>query len=147
MKKNEKLKLNDLDFEAIKVGDSFSFERFVDSIMIDTFAELTSDYNPLHTDHNYAKDTEFGGRIAHGMLVGSFFSTLVGMLCPGKKCLYLSQNLSFKNPLKPDSSVTVTGTIIGKSDSVKIVEIKTIVKSEDGSVIISGDAKVKIREN
>jgi|TARA_B100001971_G_C17721969_1_gene301647 3-hydroxybutyryl-CoA dehydratase len=146
MKKNKKLQLNDLNFDEIKVGDSFSFDKFIDNAMVDSFAELTHDYNPLHTDHNYAKNTEFGGRIAHGMLIGSFFSTLVGMLCPGKKCLYLSQDLSFKNPLRPDSRVTVMGVITNKSDAIKVIEIETIIKNNKGSVIVSGNAKVKVRE-
>jgi len=146
-KRRGEITLHDLVYADIKIGDTFSFKRFIDEKMIDTFADLTSDYNPLHVDHQYAKNTEFGGRIAHGMLIGSLFSTLVGMVCPGKRALYLSQDLRFRNPLRPGNTVEVFGTVIEKFDALKVIEIQTTVKDKNGSLIVDGVAKVKIRDN
>src|SRR3989344_7451193 len=90
---------NDLEFEQIKVGDVFTFKKLINDELIDSFAALVGDYNPLHMDVVYAKENGYEGRLAQGMLVGSLFSTLVGMFCPGRRALYLSQSLNFKKPV------------------------------------------------
>jgi acyl dehydratase len=56
------------------------------------FAAISGDFSPLHMDDEYARGTEFGGRVVHGLLVGSLFSQLVGMHLPGKQALYLGQD-------------------------------------------------------
>ncbi len=136
---------NNLSFNDIKIGQVFSFKVLVDKALVRSFAKLTGDKNPLHLDNSYAQRTEFGEPIAHGMLLGGFFSTLVGMLCPGKNALYLSQNLRFRNPLKFGSTVVVTGVVATKYDAVKIVDIKTTIKNKQGTIIVDGLAKVKVR--
>lgn len=139
------LKLNKLKYEDIKLGDVFSFEKLVDSELVNEFADLSEDKNPLHVDESYAQRTEFGGRIAHGMLLGSFFSALVGMLCPGEKSLYLSQSLNFRKPVALGTKVVVEGKITAKSDAARIVELETNIKDEKGAIVVSGVARVKAR--
>ena len=85
-----------LNYHDVKVGDIHEFEKQITRQDIDIFAELTGDFNPLHTDKSYGKKSKFGNNIVHGMLAGSLFSTLIGMYCLGEKSLYLSQNLNFK---------------------------------------------------
>lgn len=136
---------NNLSFNDIKIGQVFSFEVLVDKDMARGFAKLTGDRNPLHWDDNYAQKTEFGEPIVHGMLLGSFFSTLVGMLCPGKNALYLSQDLRFRNPLKFGQTVSVVGVVTAKYDATKIIDIKTTVKDKQSAIIVDGLAKVKVR--
>ena len=111
---------------------------------IDDFSRLTGDKNPLHCDEGYAKGTEFKGRVAHGMLIASLFSTLVGMVCPGKRNLYLQQEINFRKPVFPDTELVVRGTVKEKVESIKLLVIKTEIIAED-SVLISGQAKVKLR--
>lgn len=136
---------NNLSFNDIRVGQVFSFEVLVDKPSARSFAKLTGDKNPLHLDDSYAQKTEFGEPIAQGMLLGSFFSTLVGMLCPGKNALYLSQDLRFRNPLKFGQMVIVAGVVSAKYDTAKIMDIKTTVKDKHGTIIVDGLAKVKVR--
>lgn len=134
---------NEYSYEEIEAGKKFGFERLITQEDVNKFAELTQDFNPLHMDKNYAEKTEFKGNIIHGMLAGSLFSTLVGMHCPGKKNLYLSQTLNFKKPIKPGSKVKVQGEVTNKIDAFKLIVIKTqiLVNNE---VCIDGEAKVKI---
>ena len=138
--------LNDRAYEDIQIGETVSFDRFVDEEAVERFAELSGDYNPLHVDARYAEHTEFGGPIVHGMLLASFFSTLVGMLCPGKRALYLGQELTFRNPLPVNSNVRITGTVERKSDATKIIWLKTTVITDKGMVVVDGTAQVKVRE-
>src|SRR3989344_6045882 len=142
--KNMELKLNNFSYDEIKVGQEFSFERLLDKKAVAAFADLTGDQNPLHVDEAYAIKTKFGGPIAHGMLMGSLFSALVGMLCPGKRCLYLSQTLKFKNPLKVGDVAVVSGRVTDKSEAGRIITIETLVKDKNDKVLVEGEAKVQI---
>jgi 3-hydroxybutyryl-CoA dehydratase len=131
-----------LNYEDISVGDSREFVRHLTRADVQQFSELTGDTNPLHLDEQYASLTKFGRCIPHGMLIGSLFSTLVGMHLPGKKCLYLSQNLNFKNPGVIDGEVIVRGVVTGKIDAFRILTLQTTVHS-GSSILVEGEAKVQ----
>lgn len=140
------LKLNKFSYDDVKIGDVFSFEKTVDAELVNKFAEVSGDFSPLHVDADYGKATEFGGNIAHGALLGSFFSALVGMLCPGEKALYLSQTLNFKKVLPVGSQVLVGGRVVNKSDAAQLIEIETNIKNSAGEVVVDGAALVKVRK-
>ena len=140
------MELNDFRYEDIHVGQLFEFERFISNDDVLKFAELSGDYNPLHVDESYAKKTMFNGSIVHGMLAASLFSTLVGMVCPGKRNLYLSQSVEFKKPIYPNSSLKVIGKVKSKIDSFKLVVMGTEIV-HNGSIMISGEAKVKMLDD
>ena len=137
------MKLNDYSYDEIKIGQKFNFKKLLAVEDIDNFAKLTGDFNPLHCDDDYAKSTQFGGRIAHGMLAASLFSTIIGMLCPGKRSLYLSQSLNFKKPLPLNSKVIVRGIVKDKIKSVSVIVLYTEV-IYNGDVAVNGEAKVKV---
>jgi len=140
------MKINEYNYNEINIGNKFEFMRTLLVKDINNYAELTGDFNPLHCDSEYAKNTIFKNRIVHGMLAGSLFSTLVGMICPGKKNLYLSQNLNFKNPIYPNSELIIRGTIKDKIDSIKLIIITTEI-IVNGIIVVDGEAKVKIRDD
>ncbi len=135
----------ELHFEDIEVNDEIKFNVTITEEMIDNFAALSGDYNPMHTNQEYASNTDFGKKICHGMLLASFFSRLVGMYIPGKKALYFSQSLNFRNPCFINDEVTIIGIIIEKKLSTKMIKLKTIIKNLKGQVIIDGEAKVIVR--
>lgn len=138
------MELNNFSYEEIQVGDEFSFERILDQKSVMDFASLTGDQNPLHVDEVYAGKTKFGGTVVHGMLMGGLFSALVGMLCPGRRCLYLSQILKFKNPLRVGGTVVVFGRVTDKSEAGQVITIETLAKDKNGKVLVEGEAKVKV---
>lgn len=135
-----------LNYNDIKMGDEFSFERFIDEDLVNKFAALTGDFNPLHVDQKYAEQTEFGGRISHGMLLASLFSTLVGMHLPGEKALYISQESRFRSPLNLNTKVKVEGKVTAKFDALNMIELQTTIKDEEGKVVVDGLARVKVRQ-
>ena len=75
------------------------------------FAGISGDNNPVHLNQEFAQDTMFEGRIAHGMLTASFISTVLGMKLPGPGCVYLSQSLNFKAPVRAGDTVTARVTL------------------------------------
>jgi len=134
-----------LIYDEIEIGNVFTFERSISQEDVSAFSALTGDANPLHVDHEFGRNSKFGKNIVHGMLLGSLFSTLVGMHCPGEKSLYMSQTLQFKQPLFAGDTVTVKGTVAQKHDAIRLITMKTeIFRGND--VIVVGEAKVRMME-
>jgi 3-hydroxybutyryl-CoA dehydratase len=132
-------------YDEIAVGATDSFSVTVNEKMVNDFAQLTGDENPLHTDAAYAEETKFGGRVAHGMLIGGLFSQLIGMHLPGKYSLYLSQALQFRNPVMIGAKVLIRGEVTHKSDASKTITLKMTATDENAKVIFaSGDAVVQL---
>jgi 3-hydroxybutyryl-CoA dehydratase len=96
---------NGLFLEDLDVGMSATYAKTVSEADIVLFAGISGDSNPVHVDDDYARDTMFKGRIAHGMLTASFISAVLGTRLPGPGCIYLSQNLRFKAPVRIGDTV------------------------------------------
>jgi 3-hydroxybutyryl-CoA dehydratase len=105
--------------------------------MVKDFSELSGDKNPIHLDEEYAKSTIFGKRVAHGMLLSSFFSRLISEVYPGKGSIYLQQNLIFKNPCFINDEIEVI-VELDKKDGNKFF-LKTIIFKDD-EILIEGNA-------
>lgn len=86
--------------EDLETGMESVYAKTVTDSDITMFADVSGDTNPVHMDEEFASKTPFGGRIAHGMLSASFISTVFGTQMPGPGCIYLSQSLRFKAPVK-----------------------------------------------
>ena len=132
-------------FNEIQIGLEHHFEITIDKKLVEDFAKISGDFNPLHMNEQYAKKTKFGKRVCHGMLLASFFSKLVGMYLPGKNALYFSQNLNFIRPCFIGDKIIVKGEIIDKSESTKMIKIKTTIKNIEGQVLVEGIAQVLVR--
>ncbi len=134
---------SDFSINNIEIGSRAVFSREISESDVQIFAELSGDFNPLHMDDAYAATTFFGKRVVHGMFLGSLCSKLVGMHLPGRRCLYLKQELSFKSPVYIGETVDVEGVVISKSVATSLVTITTTIKKENAIVVI-GSAVVKI---
>jgi acyl dehydratase len=132
-------------FDDITIGLTKEFSVKITESMVDNFAEFSGDYNELHMDENYASTTSFGKRICHGMLLTSFFSRLVGMSIPGKNALYFSQSINFQSPCFIGDQILVRGEVMEKSESTRIITIKTTILNQDSKCLIDGIAKVIVQ--
>ena len=75
-------------FDELTIGDFAQIVRTVTQDDIELFAKVSGDVNPSHLDHGYADGTRFHGVVAHGMLGGSLFSTVLGTMLPGAGTIY-----------------------------------------------------------
>jgi acyl dehydratase/NAD(P)-dependent dehydrogenase (short-subunit alcohol dehydrogenase family) len=76
------------------------------------FATLSGDWNPLHTDAQYAAGTQFGRTILHGAFSAGIVSRMAGMHIPGKDCLLHGMQLKFLQPVLPPARLSVRGTLV-----------------------------------
>lgn len=139
--KSKILKINE-----IKKGDQASFNVKVSKKLVDSFAKLTKDYNPLHTNPGYAKQTKFGRRVAHGMLVSSFFSTLIGMYLPGRDSLIVKQEIKYLKPVFIGDDLKIIGVVNNINKNTRLIEIDIrAVKVKQNEIAIKSKAMVLIR--
>jgi len=128
--------------EELKVGDTARFSKTISESDVYLFAGVTGDLNPAHVNEDYAKDTFFKTRIAHGMLSASFISTVIGTMLPGPGTVYMRQEVSFLAPVKfgdTVSAVVEVAEIIGEK---KRVRLKTYCVNQENTTVVDGEALV-----
>lgn len=128
-------------FEDLSVGDSAGMTRTVTDEVIQAFAEVSTDSNPVHLDQAYAEGTMFKGRIAHGMLSGAYVSAVIGMQLPGPGTIYLSQSLRFRRPVRLGDVVDVRVTVQALDPSRGEVTLSTVCEVT-GKRVVEGEAVV-----
>ena len=128
----------------LKIGDKFSATKQITDAVVRAFAELSGDYNPIHLDEDYAKTTQFGRRIAHGMISGALISAVLGYEFKERKVVYLSQTMKFVAPVFIDDTVTATATVINIREDKPIVTIETVCTNQAGETVVTGEGKIML---
>jgi 3-hydroxybutyryl-CoA dehydratase len=126
----------------MEIGTSAQREYTITDAMIRAFAEASGDTNPLHLDDDYAADTQFGQRIAHGMLTASFISAVLANDLPGPGTIYLGQEVKFRAPVFLGDVVTATVELTQFREDKRIATFKTICVKQDGTTVLEGEAVV-----
>ena len=132
-----------ISIDDIFIGMEVSSKRVITESDINDFAKLSGDTNPIHLDENYAKNSRYRKKIAHGLLSASFFSDLFGTKLPGTGCVYTSQSLKFKRPIYVGDEVNTYIKVksIDKKTNKIIFITQCIVNSK---IAIDGDAEILI---
>ncbi len=124
----------------LKIGDTFSKSREVTDELIRAYAEISGDFNPIHLDEEFAKQTRFGRRIAHGMLSGAFISGVLGYEFSVRKIVYMSQTMRFVAPVFIGDTITTTATVLNIREDKPIVTVETVCTNQNGETVIKGEA-------
>ncbi len=127
-----------------KIGQSAQFSRTVTETDFIMFAGLSGDYNPIHTDQEYAENTFFGGRISHGLLTASMLSRLLGMHLPGPGSIYVSQTLTFTKPVYIGDTITAYAEVININEDSRLLTLQTTCKNKGGSTVLDGEGVMKL---
>ncbi len=131
-----------MTYEELNIGASESYTKVITREMVQQFAEISGDTNPVHLDEEYAKGTIFKENIAHGILVTGLISRVLGCQLPGYGAIYMAQSVKFLRPVKIGDEITATVEVIAKEDKKKTVTLKTTCKNQLGKVVIDGEATV-----
>ena len=128
----------------LKIGDKFSTTKQITDAVVRGFAELSGDFNPIHLDEEFAKTTQFGRRIAHGMISGALISAVLGNEFRGLKIVYLSQTMKFTAPVFIDDTVTATATVTNIREDKQIITLETICTNQAEKVVVKGESMIMI---
>ena len=127
--------------EDIEIGMTRSLRKQVTDRDIELFAEVSPDRNPVHLDDDYARDTIFEGRIAHGMLTAGLISAVIGEQLPGHGTVYLGQSLKFLAPVRPGDTVLAEVSVTAIDPGRRRVTLETRCAVGD-TVVLKGEALV-----
>lgn len=139
--------------EEFTVGDVIETAgRTVTEADIVLFAGLSGDYNPLHTNEEWAKNTPMGSRIAHGILVAAIASGLrmQSRMTEGTAIALLEIKETFLAPTKAGDTIycriTVEDVKPSKSKTDRgIVNYACDVINQKGDTVIHQDIVVMVR--
>jgi 3-hydroxybutyryl-CoA dehydratase len=139
----EGMSISTFDISDIEEGMSVSYTTRITRDNVNSFASLSGDVSPLHVDEDFGKKTIFGGNIAPGLLIASHFSTIVGVLLPGRNALLSGISLDFIKPVPVDSEVTVSASVTKVQRPNRMIVLRLLAFLE-GEVCIEGSALVKV---
>ena len=128
-------------------GDSLpQVDRVVDQARIEDYAHASGDFNPIHIDREFASQSQFGGTIAHGMMVAATISEIMTGAFGSNWSRTGKMKIRFRSPVRPGQTVTATGSVQRVTldgESSRIVCAVSVTK-DDGEVAISGQTEVSV---
>ena len=132
-----------VNIEEIKIGDYEEIEKEMTIEMVENFANISEDFNPVHLDKEYASKSRYKKQIIHGLMATSLFSGLFGTKLPGEGCVYKSQNIRFKRPIYLGDFVKAIVEVTNINIDKKTISFSTkcLVK---GKVAIDGESEIFI---
>lgn len=130
-------------YEDLRIGMTDVYGKTLTDADVLMFTGVSGDTNPLHQNREFAKRTQFGEPIVHGMLTASLISTLIGTRLPGPGCIYMDQSLKFTVPVRVGDTVLARVEIVELDEDRPYAILDTICTVE-GTVVLKGQAKVKV---
>jgi acyl dehydratase len=137
-------------FDDIHVGEEYeSPGRTVTETDIVLFAGLSGDYNVLHTDAEFMKRSQFGERIAHGLLGLAIQAGLFTRATPAYATLaFVGLRWKFKNPIKIGDTIRLRAKVIAKRDTAKpdrgLITLERQVLNQRGEVVQEGETDLLV---
>lgn len=134
-----------MTLDTLSVGDVVSKNVTITSGMISIFGDLIDDHAPVHFDQAFAVGQGFGGTIAHGFLVSSLISGLLGEKLPGPSSVINESRLKFHNPVICGDTIRCEVIIDRIVSSVGAIVLKVSVSNlESDLVFVSGTVTCSI---
>ena len=125
---------------ALSVGQQASRSLTLTSDSVKTFAGLTGDYNPLHFDEEFTRQTPFGRLVVQGGLTTGLVHALVAMELPGPGSVFLSQNWKFTAPVFIGDTITATAEVLSLHATKPVTQLGIRVVRQDGTLVLEGEA-------
>ena len=121
-----------------------TIDRTITQEIIENYAAASGDFNPIHVDKEFAADSQFGGTIAHGMMVAAMISEAMMLAFDTEWIKGGRLKLRFKAPSFPGDTVATFGHIknIEVSEQTQEIRCAVGVKRQDGQIVITGEAAV-----
>jgi acyl dehydratase len=134
--------LENFTFDEIEIGQTATYSKTLTEDDLALFAATSGDVNPVHLDAEFAAESMFKQRIAHGMWTGGVISAAIALELPGPGTIYLGQSLSFRAPVVLGDTITVTLEVTAKQDDKKFVTMSCVATNQKGKAVVKGEAQV-----
>lgn len=135
-------------YDEVAAGDTFGTRLTVTEAHLVLGAGLFGDFNPLHVDEEFAKQSMFGSRILHGPFTSALVSSPVGMYFAGTAIAYIEHACRFKAPVKPGDTLATQWTVTQMLDKPRhkggIVVMACVCTNQEGVVTVEADGKILV---
>ena len=131
-------------FKNLRIGQSSFFKIKIKKELIKKFVSISKDYSKIHISKKFANQYGFRDKIGHGMILGAFYSRLIGIYLPGKFSLLISMNIKFNKPIYLNDVIFIKGKIIHLNKSYRVVTIKIIATNQLKNKVSEAKALVKL---
>jgi acyl dehydratase len=128
----------------MRVGQTITVKRVFSQQDFDRFAALSGDDNPIHVDPEFAARSRFGRTVAHGMLLYSVVSGVLGTRLPGPGTLQLEQELMFPNPTYTGEEITIQLEVTQIHPSEGLADLNSVIVKPDGDAALQGRTLVRL---
>lgn len=138
-------------YDEVSIGTRYETSMTITETHLVLGAGLFGDFNPLHVNQQFASDSRFGGRIAHGYLTTSFMAAALGMLFHGTAIAYVEHTSRFLAPVHAGDTLTIEWTVSARDDKPKhaggMVTLSGVCTNQDGLRVAEADAKLLVADN
>jgi 3-hydroxybutyryl-CoA dehydratase len=135
-------------YDEVGIGDGFGDALTVTETHLVLAAGMFGDFNPLHVNEEFSKQSRFGGRILHGPFTSAMISSPVGMYFAGTAIAYIEHACRFKAPVRPGDTLESRWTVTDKFDKPKhdggIVVMRCETKNQRGEIAVEADGKILV---
>ena len=131
----------------LKLGDAAEIIRLITEELVNDFARVIGDFNPVHTDQAYAEKTMFKGKIAHGALSIGFLSTVLGNILPGHGTIYLSHEIKFLAPVRIGDTLMVRVEVVELIPEKNRTKFRTTCINQNGQMVVRWNGLGHASEN
>jgi 3-hydroxybutyryl-CoA dehydratase len=131
-----------LSIDSIRAGDRAEITRRATAGDIAEFVDAVGDYNPVHSDREYAAGTVFKEPIAPGIWTAGLISAVIGTRLPGPGAIYLSQSLKFLRPVRFNDVITARVDVLETNPEKNRMRLRTTCTNQHGEEVLTGEALV-----
>ncbi len=126
--------------QELQIGDSADLTKVITEDLVNDFARVSGDFNPVHLDQAYAEKTPFKGKIAHGALSIALLSNVLGNILPGHGTIYLSHEIKFLAPVRIGDTLTVRVEVVELLPEKNRAKFRTTCVNQEGKMVVDGFA-------
>ncbi|NPV90995.1 MAG: MaoC family dehydratase [Firmicutes bacterium] len=128
--------------QEISLGEKATFAKTITEVDIWAFAAISGDFNPVHVDEEYAKETFFKKRVAHGPVAMSLLAPVLGMMLPGPGTVALDCYTRFAAPVYPRDTIRVTAEVSELDIERNICTLRCEWRNQESRLVMEGWVKV-----
>ena len=129
-------------YDELQIGEEASFTKTITETDVYLFAGISGDFNPMHVNEEFAKQTPFKTRIAHGVLAVSLIAPVLGTKLPGLGTVAVEFSCRFKAPIFFGDTITAKAKVFKKSQEKRWVRMALTWTNQRAETVAEGEAVV-----
>jgi len=136
------------NLNSFEVGQSLpEMKKQITQEEINLYAKASKDFNPIHIDEKFARNTPLGGTVAHGMLVLAYVSQMMAKYFGRVWLIGGGLNVRFKAPARPGDVLSIQSKILKIQKEADQISIRCdiLCSNQKKEIVISGEAIVRIK--